>query len=186
MVQAKHDSRETIFLSTLIIKNRGVFFDFLHCHFRALLTCSGIPKAEGLRPKSKVSHLRLRLRWPMVYAAEGRRSSWRLKRFKFSKFKCKFCDKNFRMMKVHICSVFKKVEILYYIIFIRAFQSLCLNAPTKYLNTKYQTFGFTLGFDFQDPGWGKTDFYFFLWKGMVNRSPLCLKRIKHRVKQPLC
>ena len=109
MVQAKHDSRETIFLSTLIIKNRGVFFDFLHCHFRALLTCSGIPKAEGLRPKSKVSHLRLRLRWPMVYAAEGRRSSQRLKLLKLSKFKCKFCDKNFRMIKVYVCSVFKKV-----------------------------------------------------------------------------
>ena len=71
--------------------------------------CSGLPKAEGLRPKSKVSHLQLPLRLPKVYAAEGRRSSRRLKLLKFSKFKCKFCDKNFRMIKVHVFSVFKKV-----------------------------------------------------------------------------
>ena len=70
---------------------------------------SGLPKVEGLRPKSKFSHLQLRLRLPKVYAAEGRRSSRRLKHLKFSKFKCKFCDKNFRMIKVHVCSVFKKV-----------------------------------------------------------------------------
>ena len=42
---------------------------------------SGLPKAEGLRPKSKVSHLRLRLRLPKVYAVEGRRSGRRLKFF---------------------------------------------------------------------------------------------------------
>ena len=36
-----------------------------------------------------------------------------------------------------------------YIISIRAFQSLGLNMPIKYLNTKYQTFGFTFSFDFE-------------------------------------
>ena len=59
--------------------------------------------------RPKVSYLRLRLRLLKVYAAEGRRSSWRLKLFKFSKFKCKFWDKNFIMINVHVCSVFKKV-----------------------------------------------------------------------------
>ena len=70
---------------------------------------SGLPKAEGLQPKSKVSHLLLRLWLQKVYAAEGQRSSQRLKLLKFSKSKYKFCDKNFRMIKVHVCSVFKKV-----------------------------------------------------------------------------
>ena len=28
---------------------------------------------------------------------------------KFSKSKYKFCDKNFRMIKMHVCSVFKRV-----------------------------------------------------------------------------
>ena len=36
------------------------------------LWISGLPKAEGLRSKAKVSHLRLRLRLPKVYMAEGR------------------------------------------------------------------------------------------------------------------
>ena len=80
---------------------------------------SVLPKAEGLRQKSKVSHLWLPLRLPKVYAAKGQRSGWRLKILKFGKFKCKFCDKNFRMIKVHVCSVF---ENLYYTISIRVFQ----------------------------------------------------------------
>ena len=74
------------------------------------LSTSGLPKAKGLRPKSKVSHLRLPLRLPKVYAAEGRRSSRGLKLLKFSKFKCKSCDKNFRMIKVHVCSVIKYTQ----------------------------------------------------------------------------
>ena len=39
-------------------------------------------------------------------------------------FICKFCDKKFRMIKVYIfqCSVFKKVNKLYYNISTRAFQ----------------------------------------------------------------
>ena len=93
-----------------------------------MVKSSGLPKAEGLRPKSKVSHLRLPLRLPKVYAAEGQRSSRRLKHLKFSKFKCKFCDKNFRIIKVHVCSVFKRFENLYYIISIWAFQ----NPMSKY------------------------------------------------------
>ena len=86
---------------------RPLFMVIQDVEFHSLY--SGLPKAEGLRPKSKVSHLRLRLRLPKVYAAKGPRSSRRLKHLKFSKFNCKFCDKNFRMIKVHVCSVFKKV-----------------------------------------------------------------------------
>ena len=52
---------------------------------RSILTCgqvnSGLPKAEGLRPKSKVSQLRLQLWLSKVYAVEGRRSGQRLKFF---------------------------------------------------------------------------------------------------------
>ena len=77
-------------------------------HF-AGIPSSGLPKAEGLQSKSKVSHLRLCLWLPKVYAADGRRSSRRLKLLKFSKSKCKFCDKNFRMIKAHVFSVFEKV-----------------------------------------------------------------------------
>ena len=39
---------------------------------------SGLPKAEGLWPKSKVPHLWLRLWLPKVYATKGQRSGRRL------------------------------------------------------------------------------------------------------------
>ena len=89
---------------TLIQRSNSPIFFLL-----SVFINSGLPKAEVLRPKSKVSNLRLHLPLSKVYAAEGRRSNQRLKHLKFSKFKCKFCDKNFRMIKVHVCSVLKKV-----------------------------------------------------------------------------
>ena len=60
----------------------------------------------------------------------------------------------------------KRFEILYYIISIRAFQSLCLNMPTEYLSTKYQTFGFTFGFDLE--GWSFSTFTFSFSYGQKN------------------
>ena len=54
----------------------------------------------------------------------------------------------------------KRFKIFFYIISIMAFQSPCLNMPTEYLNTKYQTFGFTFGFDFEGQSFSTFAFAF--------------------------
>ena len=76
-------------------------------------------------------------------------SSQRFKLLKFSTFKCKFLTKILEWSKCMFVQCSKRFETLYYIVSIGAFQSLCLNMPTEYLNTKYQTFGFTFGYDFK-------------------------------------
>ena len=79
--------------------------------------------------------------------AEGLAEGWNI--WNSVNLSANFVTKILEWSKCMFVQCSKRFEILYYIISIRAFQSLCLNMPTEYLNTKYQTFGFTFGFDFE-------------------------------------
>ena len=83
----------------------------------------------------------------MQSKAEGLAEGWNI--WNSVNLSANFVTKILEWSKCMFVQCSKRFEILYYIISIRAFQSLCLNMPTKYLNTKYQTFGFTFGFDFE-------------------------------------
>ena len=112
-----------------------------------VLVNSGLPKVFGRSQRFLTFGFAFGCQRSMQPKAEGLAEGWNF--WNSVNLSANFVTKILEWSKCMFFQCSKRFEILYYIISIRAFQSLCLNMPIEYLNTKYQTFGFTFGFDFE-------------------------------------